>query len=91
MELKLEIKAVKLFVALSGILGCGKTTMLRHIQEALCQDKEILASSLSSGFAAAVFVFFARTAAARIIPSDFLLRLAICGSFCTASCYHPSA
>jgi type II secretory pathway predicted ATPase ExeA len=42
-ELKLEIKAGKL-VALSGIVGCGKTTMLRRIQEALSQDKEILAS-----------------------------------------------
>ena len=31
-------------VALSGIVGCGKTTMLRRIQEALSQDKEILAS-----------------------------------------------
>jgi len=42
-ELKLEIKAGKL-VALSGIVGCGKTTMLRRIQEAISQDKEILAS-----------------------------------------------
>ena len=42
-ELKLEIKAGKL-VALSGIVGCGKTTMLRRIQEALSQDTEILAS-----------------------------------------------
>jgi len=42
-ELKLEIKAGKL-VALSGIVGCGKTTILRRIQEALSQDKEILAS-----------------------------------------------
>jgi ABC-type dipeptide/oligopeptide/nickel transport system ATPase component len=42
-ELKLEIKAGKL-VALSGIVGCGKTTTLRRIQEALSQDKEILAS-----------------------------------------------
>ena len=33
-ELKLEIKAGKL-VALSGSVGCGKTTMLRRIQEAL--------------------------------------------------------
>ena len=32
-ELKLEIKAGKL-VALSGIVGCSKTTMLRRIQEA---------------------------------------------------------
>jgi hypothetical protein len=30
--------------ALSGIVGCGKTTMLRRIQEALSQDKEILTS-----------------------------------------------
>jgi ABC-type glutathione transport system ATPase component len=43
-ELKLEIKAGKL-VALSGIVGCGKTTMLRRIQEALSQDREILVSS----------------------------------------------
>src|ERR1700739_4726572 len=42
-ELKLEIKAGKL-VALSGIVGCGKTTMLRRIQEALFQEKEILDS-----------------------------------------------
>jgi hypothetical protein len=36
----------KTLVTLSGIFGCGKTTyvMLRRIQEALCQDKEILAS-----------------------------------------------
>ena len=39
-ELKFEIKARKL-VALSGIVGCGKTTMLRRIQEALSQDREI--------------------------------------------------
>jgi energy-coupling factor transporter ATP-binding protein EcfA2 len=37
-ELKLEIKAGKL-VALSGIVGCGKTTMLRRIQEALSQKR----------------------------------------------------
>src|SRR5260370_7433169 len=43
-ELKLEIKAGKL-VALSGIIGSGKSTMLRRIQEALSQDKEILAST----------------------------------------------
>jgi type II secretory pathway predicted ATPase ExeA len=42
-ELKLEIKAGKL-VALSGIIGSGKSTMLRRIQEALSQDKEFLAS-----------------------------------------------
>jgi len=45
-ELKLEIKAGKL-VALSGIVGCGKTTILRRIQEALSQDKEILASKVA--------------------------------------------
>ena len=33
-----------LLVALSGIIGSGKSTMLRRIQEALSQDKEILAS-----------------------------------------------
>ena len=42
-ELKLEIKAGKL-LALSGIVGCGKTTILRRIQEALSREKEILAS-----------------------------------------------
>ena len=42
-ELKLEIKVGKL-VALSGIIGSGKSTMLRRIQEALAQDKEILVS-----------------------------------------------
>ena len=42
-ELKLEIKVGKL-VALSGIIGSGKCTMLRRIQEALAQDKEILVS-----------------------------------------------
>jgi type II secretory pathway predicted ATPase ExeA len=42
-ELKLEIKTGKL-LALSGIVGCGKTTILRRIQEALSQDKEILVS-----------------------------------------------
>jgi type II secretory pathway predicted ATPase ExeA len=42
-ELKLEIKAGKL-VALSGIVGYDKTPMLRRIQEALSQDKDILAS-----------------------------------------------
>ena len=35
-ELKLEIKTGKL-LALSGIVGCGKTTILRRIQEALFQ------------------------------------------------------
>jgi type II secretory pathway predicted ATPase ExeA len=42
-ELKLEIKAGKL-LALSGIIGSGKSTMLRRTQEALAQDKEILVS-----------------------------------------------
>ena len=46
-ELSYEIKAGKL-IALSGIVGCGKTTMLRRIQDALGRDKEILvAKSLS--------------------------------------------
>jgi type II secretory pathway predicted ATPase ExeA len=39
----LKLKRGKL-LALSGIVGCGKTTILRRIQEALFQDKEILAS-----------------------------------------------
>jgi len=43
-ELKLEIKAGKL-VAFSGIVGCGKTTMLRRVQEALSQYKEISAGT----------------------------------------------
>jgi len=42
-ELSHEIRAGKL-VTLSGIVGCGKTTMLRRIQETLAQDKEILVS-----------------------------------------------
>ena len=42
-ELKLEIKASKL-LALSGIIGSGKSTMLRRTQEALAQDKEVLVS-----------------------------------------------
>ena len=42
-ELSHEIRAGKL-VTLSGIVGCGKTTMLRRIQDALAQDKEILVS-----------------------------------------------
>jgi hypothetical protein len=29
----------------SGIVGCGKTTVLRRVQEALSQDKEILAGT----------------------------------------------
>lgn len=42
-ELKLEIKVGKL-VALSGIIGSGKSTILRRIQDALAQDREILLS-----------------------------------------------
>lgn len=42
-ELSYEIRGGKL-VTLSGIVGCGKTTMLRRIQETLAQDKEILVS-----------------------------------------------
>ena len=42
-ELNHEIRAGKL-VTLSGIVGCGKTTMLRRIQDSLAQDKEILVS-----------------------------------------------
>jgi hypothetical protein len=46
-ELKLAIQAGKL-VALSGIVGCRKTTTLRHIQEQLGKDKDVLvAKSLS--------------------------------------------
>jgi type II secretory pathway predicted ATPase ExeA len=42
-ELSYEIRAGKL-VTLSGIVGCGKTTTLRRIQDTLAQDKEILVS-----------------------------------------------
>jgi type II secretory pathway predicted ATPase ExeA len=46
-ELKLAIKDGKL-IALSGIVGTGKTTILQKIQELLAQDREILvAKSLS--------------------------------------------
>lgn len=46
-ELKLAIKDGKL-IALSGIVGTGKTATLQKIQELLAQDKEILvAKSLS--------------------------------------------
>jgi type II secretory pathway predicted ATPase ExeA len=46
-ELSYQIKAGKL-VTVSGIVGCGKTTMLRRIQDMLAQDREILvAKSLS--------------------------------------------
>src|SRR5262245_9212795 len=42
-ELSLEIKAGKL-VTLSGIVGCGKTTLLRRSQELLARDRDILVS-----------------------------------------------
>ncbi len=42
-ELKAAINSGRL-VALSGIVGCGKTTVLRRIQEVLVQEKEILVS-----------------------------------------------
>ena len=42
-ELGHEIRTGKL-VTLSGVVGCGKTTTLRRIQESLAQDKEILVS-----------------------------------------------
>jgi ABC-type proline/glycine betaine transport system ATPase subunit len=42
-ELKLAIKLGKL-VVLSGIGGCGKTTMLRRVQESIEQEREILVS-----------------------------------------------
>jgi type II secretory pathway predicted ATPase ExeA len=42
-ELSHEIRAGKL-VTLSGVVGSGKTTMLRRIQETLALDKEILVS-----------------------------------------------
>lgn len=42
-ELKAAIKSGRL-VALYGIVGCGKTTVLRRIQEILVQEKEILLS-----------------------------------------------
>jgi type II secretory pathway predicted ATPase ExeA len=46
-ELKLAIKLGKL-VVLSGIGGCGKTTMLRRVQESMEQEKEILVSKALS-------------------------------------------
>jgi type II secretory pathway predicted ATPase ExeA len=46
-ELKLAIKLGKL-VVLSGIGGCGKTTMLQRAQASLEQDKEILVSKALS-------------------------------------------
>jgi type II secretory pathway predicted ATPase ExeA len=42
-ELSYEIRAGKL-VTLSGVVGSGKTTMLRRIQDGLAHDKEILVS-----------------------------------------------
>jgi len=46
-ELKLAIKDGKL-IALSGIVGTGKTAALQKLQDLLAQDKEILvAKSLS--------------------------------------------
>ena len=42
-ELKTAIAQGKL-VALSGIVGCGKTTMLQHIQELLAHEQDILVS-----------------------------------------------
>jgi type II secretory pathway predicted ATPase ExeA len=46
-ELSYEIKAGKLIIV-SGIVGCGKTTTLRRIQETLAREREILvAKSLS--------------------------------------------
>jgi len=46
-ELKLAIKDGKL-IALSGIVGTGKTAALQKIQDLLAQDREILvAKSLS--------------------------------------------
>jgi type II secretory pathway predicted ATPase ExeA len=42
-ELAREIKSGKL-VAISGIVGCGKTTLLRRIRDTLGQDNEILVS-----------------------------------------------
>jgi type II secretory pathway predicted ATPase ExeA len=46
-ELSYEIRAGKL-ITISGIIGCGKTTILRRIQELLAREKDILvAKSLS--------------------------------------------
>src|SRR5262249_32259309 len=42
-DLSQEIRAGKL-ITLSGIVGCGKTTMLRRIQDTLAQDRDILVS-----------------------------------------------
>lgn len=42
-EIRSSVKLGKL-IALSGIVGCGKTVTLRRIQEALREEKEILVS-----------------------------------------------
>ena len=42
-ELAHEIKSGKL-VAISGIVGCGKTTLLRRIRDTLARDNAILMS-----------------------------------------------
>lgn len=42
-EIKTAIALGKL-IALTGIVGCGKTTVLRRMQETLAQEKEILVS-----------------------------------------------
>jgi type II secretory pathway predicted ATPase ExeA len=42
-EIKSAVKQGKL-VALSGIVGCGKTTTLHHIQALLANDQDILVS-----------------------------------------------
>ena len=42
-ELTNAIKQGKL-VSLSGIVGCGKTTMVQHIQEVLAHEQDILVS-----------------------------------------------
>jgi type II secretory pathway predicted ATPase ExeA len=44
-EVSAEIKTGKL-IALSGIVGCGKTTALRRVQEQLGREKEILVSKV---------------------------------------------
>ena len=42
-ELAHEMGSGKLF-AISGVVGCGKTTLLRHIRNTLAQDNKILVS-----------------------------------------------
>ena len=46
-EIKLAIKLGKL-VALTGIIGSGKTVTMRKIQQELTQEKEILVSKVVS-------------------------------------------